>query len=560
MSKPTRAPLPIILVRGFGGLDVAQERKDTYQRFNIGTVYPHKKGDNYIYEGMLLRFVKSKWRYQDAVNVIKYDDISDKGDTLKGYEPFIPYDQIKRSSYPGVLEKFERLKDEGFFCYDRVMLDPSMALYLLESSENPWQTLWVFRYYDLGNRDFNRYGRALVRTINIIRELTAKSQEDGTLIKPKVNIIAHSMGGLVVRNAVQNAYPELDQKAEDSINKIVTLGTPHRGINFQILENWISLRGAKSPEQELERFNRKRQKDPNNPEAFVNFNRYFPPDRLLAVVGTNYHTYKPFASTLNRIFSSAGEFGPNYNRSDGLVKQSSAHIPGAPRTFVHKCHGGEDSLISSRESYEIATRFFFGDVQVRLLFLEGKATLGMDVLAKSEFFIGVSIKPRGVDFELFHQSKEAENCYGPFRKNDPGDTQKNVNFSETMDEIAFPWIEVDERDRKLMWEGNLNTALIVEEAKNAAAEKDMVFRLEFYVSERDLLGLGFSDNVIFSKQYYVRALLNKNPLELELHTNQRKMSGGKPMEYDNGGWNFEIEGTGFRGKFRIELQKIPLEG
>ena len=30
-------------------------------------------------------------------------------------------------------------------------------------------------------------------------------------------------------------------------------------------------------------------------------------------------------------------------------------------------------------------------------------------------FFGMSIKPRRVDFDLFHQSAEAENCYGPFR-------------------------------------------------------------------------------------------------------------------------------------------------
>jgi hypothetical protein len=40
----------------------------------------------------------------------------------------------------------------------------------------------------------------------------------------------------------------------------------------------------------------------------------------------------------------------------------------------------------------------------------------------------------------------------------------------------------------------------------------MVLRLDFYVGERDTYGLGFSDNVIFRKQYYLRAVLDEGPV------------------------------------------------
>src|SRR6185295_4071685 len=199
--------------------------------------------------------------------------------------------------------------------------------------------------------------------------------------KPKVNIIAHSMGGLLVREAVQVTYPALGQQAADHINKIVTLGTPHRGISFQFLQDWIKL----DAEQELEHFNPRFQadehaadrkgkyKDAKNQAAYVYFKDYFPLDRLLTVVGTNYRSYSvSAASWLNRLFSVAGEGGPNYNRSDGLVKQTYAQIPGAPRTFVHKCHGGPDSLVTSREAFEISTRFFFGNLRVRLRMIDGR--------------------------------------------------------------------------------------------------------------------------------------------------------------------------------------------
>ena len=104
---------------------------------------------------------------------------------------------------------------------------------------------------------------------------------------------------------------------------------------------------------------------------------------------------------LNRLFSVAGEGGPTYNRSDGLVKQTYAQIPGCPRTFVHKCHGGPDSLVTARESFEVARRFFFGDVYARLNLIDAKIKRGFDRFGKSEVFFGVSIKPRGVDFDIW---------------------------------------------------------------------------------------------------------------------------------------------------------------
>ena len=74
MAEPhaTRRALPLILVRGFGGVGVEDEKRIAYQGFNDGTVYPQKRGENYIYEGLILRFMKSDWQYQDATNVVGY--------------------------------------------------------------------------------------------------------------------------------------------------------------------------------------------------------------------------------------------------------------------------------------------------------------------------------------------------------------------------------------------------------------------------------------------------------------------------------------------------------
>ncbi len=513
-SAPTRRTQPIVLVRGFGGLDSAQERQMTYQGFNDGSVYPQKRGENYIYEGMILRFMKSDWRFNDATNVVGY----------------YPNDMTQPPLVPDELKAF----DPSFF-QGRIIIDPAMALHFLKSGD-PCSSLWVFRYYDLCDRTFPIYGEALVRLIEFIRALSAIKNNT----KPKVNIIAHSMGGLIVREAIQRTYPQQSPTAADeAINKIVTLGTPHKGISFQVLKElrWLPISAA----DELEHFNPDNQADPMNPTAAVNFAQHFPLDRLLCVVGTNYRAYSiQMAALMNRLAPIAGE-GLTYNRSDGLVKQSCAQIDGAPRTFVNKPHGGFDSIVTSRESFEIATRFFFGDVRTRLRQVRAQVKRGFDWFGKSEFFLGVSVKPRRVDFELFHQSKDAENCYGPFRSGD---------FSDT--DLAFGWADPD----RLIWEGYLNSAL--------STSQDLVLRLEFSVSERDVFGIGFSDNVVFLKQYYVRAVMQPL-LQLYLYTgedfvNDDSLQNGQLMRQVPGGWEFDIIGTGFVGTYRIEFDRIPETG
>ena len=428
-SSPSRRPLPLILIRGFGGLGIEDEKRIAYQGFNDGTVYPNKRGDNYIYEGMILKFMKSAWQYQDATNVV-------------GYFPAPVVDATARpadlSDLPEDFFFQPPDSDESVRPLYKVVIDPAMALTVRDKAKtrDPRRTLWVFRYYDLNDRSFRVYGDALVRLIDFIRELAAIGTGDART-QPKVNIIAHSMGGLIVREAIQGSYPQAKRRADDYINKVVTLGTPHQGISFQVLSHWIGI----DANDELDHFSPDFQSERKgtNPLSYRHLHEHFDLRRFLTVVGTNYRTYGVRASSwANRLFSLADEFGPNYNRSDGLVKQQSAQIPGAPRTFVHKCHGGVDSLVTSREAFEIATRFFFGDLRVRIRMIAGTVTRGKDFFGKSEFFFGLSIKPRRVDFDLFHQSVEAENCYGPFSATDG---KGDVNFSEPSEKLAFGWAD-----------------------------------------------------------------------------------------------------------------------
>ena len=557
-EAPTRLEQPIILVRGFGGLGVKDEQRIAYQGFNDGTVYPQKRGENYIYEGLVLRLMKSRWTYNDATNVVGYYGT--------------PVERDRATIPPEVLARFDREGDLDLFGGHKVVIDPGVALSLLQSPSSALRTLWVFRYYDLDDRDdFRRYGAALKRLIRFVRRLT----EIQTGAVPKVNIIAHSMGGLIVREAIQRAYPNTAGEAEAGppadpraeINKVVTLGTPHQGISFQILQEWIGIAAA----EELEQFNPKKQAAADNPVGFNNFAQHFPPERLLAVVGTNYRTYGPVvASWLNRAFSVAGEFGATYNRSDGLVKQALAQIPGAPRTFVHKCHGGPDSLVTSREAFEVAARFFFGNVKVTLNLERARIKRGKDLFGKSEFFFGVSIKPRRVDFELFHQSAEAENCYGPFASEDMSEPDP-----------AFGWAD-GPGGRRVIWEGWLDTTargpgasaagMLAKPppAPDAAHPDDVVIRLDFYVGERDSFGIGFSDNVVYRKQYYVRAVfddIDRLALrEMVLHTGEdftdpaQRIAMRRPDPADPARWSFDIDGTGFDATLGLRFAVVPETG
>ncbi len=173
----------------------------------------------------------------------------------------------------------------------------------------------------------------------------------------------------------------------------------------------------------------------------------------------------------------------------------------------------------------------------------------------------MSMKPRRVDFDLFHQSAEAENCYGPFRTGD---------FSDDVEaKGGFGWAGPD----RLVWEGWFDTARIwpagVQRIGAAEAPATWSMRLDFYVGERDLLGVGFSDNVIFRKQYYIRAVAGGQKsltatldnLELYLYADEdfSDTANATKLEPANGQWPFAIEGTGFKGRLGISVARL-LEG
>ncbi len=550
MDHPIR---PLVLIRGYGGPDVSGERASPYQGFNDGTVYPGKRGENYIYEGFLLRALKSsRFQYTDATNVIGY-----------------------------YAEDVESLQDDDFtqdMTSGSVVIDPATARQVLRRGIAG--TIWIYRYYDLSPRSMERYGEGLARLFQLLEQAATARGEPFR----GVDVIAHSMGGLVAREALRQLHtsdtsgPAADGRAGvrgkpacHYVHKIVTLGTPHRGIAFQRIPRWLldMLPGLRDGAKELAAF------DPTSAD-FLKVGQWFEMDRILTVVGTNYRSYGTAAASLANRLSSILDEGTLANRSDGLVKQSSAQLPGAPRTFVHKCHGGPDSLVTSREAYEIAMRFFHGTHRVRVWLDDAEVLRGMDAFGRSEFFFGIRIKPRGVDFELFHQSPEAENCYGPFR-----DTHLTDGPPDLATELRKALDAAGDRTtgwagpNRLVWEGWVDRHAVPEN------EHGLVFRLDVLVSERDSFGIGFSDNIVFTKQYYVQVLAGEHAPVLLVHTGEQyvgprtsvapeqllRLAGQKNSGVQRAAshtatkdaeqeWTFEVAGTGFRGVVRVGMDEV----
>lgn len=74
--------------------------------------------------------------------------------------------------------------------------------------------------------------------------ITSVADKDKT--KLSINLVTHSMGGLVSRSALQYAK-ETQQQWPDFVDKIVFLGTPHHGAPLEKTGNWLDLLLASHP-------------------------------------------------------------------------------------------------------------------------------------------------------------------------------------------------------------------------------------------------------------------------------------------------------------------------
>ncbi|MER5349233.1 alpha/beta fold hydrolase [Kitasatospora sp. NPDC002551] len=241
------------------------------------------------------------------------------------------------------------------------------------------ESIWIHRFYDVCSGTFGgtaepfqleTAARDLLTLIDQVRERTGA---------PRVNLVAHSMGGLICRCLIQKIIPEeRGVRASDYVAKLFTYGTPHGGITFSVgfgipetLRDLFNFNGAdifgprrmyqyltSNPGAEPpEGWRAVDMPDDDGAGATPVADGGFPLDRVFCMVGTDAEDYDVAHGI------SAGAVGP---RSDGLVQIENAQVTGANRAFAYRSHSGRYGLVNSEEGYQNLRRFLFGDLRARL--------------------------------------------------------------------------------------------------------------------------------------------------------------------------------------------------
>lgn len=240
------------------------------------------------------------------------------------------------------------------------------------------RSIVVYRYYDSGSTHFGdgkaspieTYARGLDTLILRVRDLVCA--QEGAALAPadfRCYLVAHSMGGLVVRAFLQN--PALGSAAaRNAVDKVFTYATPHNGIEVAGINvpGWLSA-------SDMNNFNRDRMAGYLGLEsALKKYGRVdyvressFPLERIFCMVGTNRSDYDA-GKGLSRTFVGQG--------SDGLVKIANASVWGldgadnvtgaAATAYCYRSHSGFYGIVNSEEAYQNLTRFLFGDVRVEI--------------------------------------------------------------------------------------------------------------------------------------------------------------------------------------------------
>ncbi|AUZ88025.1 hypothetical protein CVO76_10600 [Arthrobacter agilis] len=380
--------LPIIYVRGFAGgtrgIDKAVD--DPFYGFNEGSTHvrvgAHGNALFYQFESPLLRLMMDY-----------------------GYELKVRGDQ-------------QRLLNEA------------------GSDSMPPRTIWVYRFYDPSASTFDhpplpyRIEDAARGLADYIHKVLDKTKD-----ADQVYLVAHSMGGLVCRSAIQRFMytpnqalgPEEvaagegfapDPAHQEHVNlsgkvtppfpvsKVVTYGTPHGGIDIDLggsIGDWfVETFGPNGSDI----FKEPRMRDYLSPEGQEDFHPpggwdprvpYFsalPAERYLSLVGTNPGDYDVALGWSSRAVGV---------KSDGLVQIRNAYVKGSNRAYIHRSHSGRYGLVNSEEGYQNLQRFLFGNLKIAI----SLSDLDLDLTDGAVWQADVGLAIRGVPVLMHYQSATA---------------------------------------------------------------------------------------------------------------------------------------------------------
>lgn len=365
MADTKASRRPIVYVRGYAGATAGIDRQvdDPFYGFNLGSTHVRvgRQGDPvfYQFESPLLRLILDE-----------------------GYELYVKGNQA---------EYLDRKEDGG--------VSPA--------------TVWIHRFYDVSASTWGekpeefRLERAAEDLLTLIETLQRKT---GAVT---VDLIAHSMGGLICRSLIQKIIPDKyggERRATDIVGRLFTYGTPHGGIEFAVgggmIERLRDAFGAAGSDvfgpgrmYEYLTPERARQAD-GPPEGWkpqeMPDDDNFPLANMLCLIGTDPEDYQAARGL------SAKAVGA---KSDGLVQIENAYVPGANHAFVHRSHSGRYGLVNSEEGYQNLWRFLFGDVKVTADLVHLRIPQGEEVLWQAE----VRLSVRGLPI-LMHEQSAAHAC------------------------------------------------------------------------------------------------------------------------------------------------------
>lgn len=221
------------------------------------------------------------------------------------------------------------------------------------------KSIWIYRYYEPVSKDLGTgkrpeiedYANGLHNLIEQIRNQVC-GKDDAAKESFRVYLVAHSMGGLIVRCYLQNICPT--KGIEPPVDKVFTYATPHGGIDFRIIGNIPGFLTSNN----MDNFNEDRMREYlklDSKEPVNSLGGRFDPNRFFCLVGTNSRDY-----TAGKGLSSFAT-GP---MGDGLVQIKNAYVQKSPRAYVHRSHSGHYGIVNSEEGYQNLQRFLFGRVRV----------------------------------------------------------------------------------------------------------------------------------------------------------------------------------------------------
>jgi len=327
--------LPVVYIRGYGGptAGINSVVEDPFYGFNSGSTHIRvgRDGDPafYQFEGPLLRLVSDE-----------------------GYQVYV------HGSQQRVLDDTTTDLTTAPSIWIYRFYDQAATTFARQPHENLFQRAlrWGHQEITADGFDIEAAARGLY---DLIEQVITRTSDPGTGLPGKVNLVAHSMGGLIARCMIQKiCRMDSRQPATALVSKLFTYGTPHGGIRSaggiaQWVEETFGPAGSGIFAPELmqgyldphKRFGQECDKgwDPQKIDPAV-----FSPDNIFCLIGTDPADYGWAPRTA---------MGP---QTDGLVHIDNAYVRGAHRAYVHRSHSGAYGEVNSEEGYQNLRRFLFG--------------------------------------------------------------------------------------------------------------------------------------------------------------------------------------------------------